>query len=244
MSGRHAMSFGEMAELYDRIRPSYPEPAVRWALGDRPLDVIDVGAGTGILTRSLAVLGHRCTAVDPDPRMRAVLARNVPGSTVLHGTAEAMPLPDGYGDAVVAAESYHWFDPAAAHPEIARVLRPNGLFAVMWHFRDESVPWVRALTDVLHSYDDTGAHIVPGPEPGAHFGPFGEKQFAFGIEHTRSSLLQLYRSHSFSIAAGPQRRARLERDIGHLVDTHPGLRERDRFVLPYITRVYRTRRTW
>ena len=238
--GGHATSFGALADVYDRVRPPYPAAAVRWALGDRPLDVVDVGAGTGLLTRRLHSLGHRCTAVDPDPRMRAALARRTPAARVLHGSAESVPLPDGCADAILAAECHHWFDPPAAHAETARLLRPDGVFVVMWQLRDQSTPWVAALTEVLRPYDDTGATTVAPPEPGRHFGPFAERRFAFGVEHTRESLLDLYRSHSFHIAAGHRRRALLERDLVRLVDTHPDLRDRTRFTLPYVTRVHRS----
>ncbi|MFH9266296.1 class I SAM-dependent methyltransferase [Streptomyces sp. NPDC017546] len=236
------MSFGEVAEVYDRVRPRCPDTALRWALGERALDVVETGAGTGSLTRTLRRLGHRCTAVEPDPRMRAVLSSRLPGLTVLHGTAEALPLPDSCSDAVVAAECYHWFDPRPAHAEAARVLRPGGLFVVMWHHRDESVPWVKALTEVLRPYDDTRTDAVVNKEPCPYFGTFREERFAFSVEHTRESLLDLYRSHSFYLAAGSRTRAFLEADLANLLDNHPDLRGQARFTLPYAARVHRSHR--
>ena len=93
-------AFAEVAGAYERGRPGYPEDAVRWLVGSEPHDVVDLGAGTGKLTRSLVALGHRVTAVEPLEEMRAQLTVAVPGVTVIAGSAEAMPLPDASADVV------------------------------------------------------------------------------------------------------------------------------------------------
>jgi 2-polyprenyl-3-methyl-5-hydroxy-6-metoxy-1,4-benzoquinol methylase len=72
---RRARSFGAAAELYDRARPGYPPDAVGWMLGQTARDVFDLGAGTGIFSRLVASLGHRVTAIEPDPKCGA--ARDV-----------------------------------------------------------------------------------------------------------------------------------------------------------------------
>ena len=125
--------------VHDEIRPSYPPEAVRWMLGEAPVRVVDLGAGTGIFSRLVASLGHDVVAVEPDDGMRARLAESSPGVTVVAGSAEAVPLPDASVDAVVAAQAYHWFDNDEARLEIARVLRLGGVFAPIWNIRDESV---------------------------------------------------------------------------------------------------------
>src|SRR2546421_7759509 len=123
------LSFGPAADLYDQVRPSYPQQALVWALGEAPRKVVDLGAGTGILTRVIRALGHEVLPVEPDEAMRARLAASTPGTTPLAGRAEAIPAPDGSVDAVMAGQAYHWFDRDPAHREIARVLRPGGVFA-------------------------------------------------------------------------------------------------------------------
>src|SRR5947207_8421972 len=130
------LSFGVAADLYDEMRPTYPPDAVRWALGERPRRVVDLGAGTGILTRALLDLGHEVVPVEPDPGMRDRLGRATPGLTALAGSAERIPLPDGSADAVLAGQAYHWFEPEPAHREVARVLAPGGVFAPIWNVRD------------------------------------------------------------------------------------------------------------
>jgi SAM-dependent methyltransferase len=146
---RQARSFGPAAGLYDLVRPRYPVKALRWILGDLPVDVVDLGAGTGILSRQLTGLAYRVTPVEPDPQMRSKLLDADGSLGPLAGSAEAIPLPDASVDAVVAGQAYHWFDRSTAHPEIARVLKPHGVFGPLWNDRDEEVAWVAALSAII-----------------------------------------------------------------------------------------------
>lgn len=123
---KQAASFAGVADVYERSRPGYPEAAVAWLAGSTPGDVVDLGAGTGKLTRSLVALGHRVTAVEPLEEMLAQLRTSVPAARALTGGAEAMPLPDASIDVVTCAQAFHWFDHDRALAEIARVLRPGG----------------------------------------------------------------------------------------------------------------------
>src|SRR5688572_18675934 len=148
---RRARSFGSVAEVYERARPTYPEDAVRWLAGDEPRDVVDLGAGTGKLTRSLVALGHRVTAIEPLPEMLELLPVAAPGARPILGSAEVIPLPDEYADVVTAAQAFHWFDHAVALPEIARVLRPGGRLALVWNTRDDREPWVAKLSATIGS---------------------------------------------------------------------------------------------
>ena len=137
---RRELSFDGVADEYERTRPTYP-PAL---LDGLPLDadaaVLDLGAGTGKLTRVLAERYHDVTAVEPLANMRAILERVVPGVTVLPGSAERIPLDDGSVDGVFAAQAFHWFDKPVALPEIARVLRPGGIFAIVWNEPNDELP--------------------------------------------------------------------------------------------------------
>src|SRR5712691_5874982 len=130
-------AFSDVADAYARARPDYPDEAVRWLAGDEPHDIVDLGAGTGKLTRSLVALGHRVTAVEPLDEMRAQLVAALPGTIALAGSAEAIPCPDASADVVSCAQAFHWFAHDAALPEIARVLRPGGRLALVWNSRDD-----------------------------------------------------------------------------------------------------------
>lgn len=232
--------FGEAADLYNKVRPGYPAAALRWALGIPPTRVLDLGAGTGILTRALAGLGYECVAVEPDPRMRAVFQAGSAAAPVpvLDGCAEHIPLADESCDAVAAAECWHWFRAEHAAREIARVLRPGGRLAVIWNFRATAPAWANALTAILARYDGTGATDPPPPLLGSFFGPVHTRDFPHTLNQTPHGLVGLFRSHSFWLAADPHVREALEADLTRLTQTHPQLRGRDEFPMPYRTVVH------
>jgi SAM-dependent methyltransferase len=140
-----ARSFGSIADDYDRARPGPPDVAVDWLLPRNAQVVVDLGAGTGLLSRVLARKVGRVIAVEPDARMRAVLQDRSPGVRALDGTAEAIPLPDASVDGVFVSSAWHWMDPELAVLEIARVLRDGGRFGIMWTSRDHEVGWLREL---------------------------------------------------------------------------------------------------
>jgi SAM-dependent methyltransferase len=155
--------FGSAADAYERGRPGYPAKAIRWL--ERRLElgpgrtVVDVGAGTGKLTRELVSSGATVVAVEPVPAMRAVLEETAPEATALDGTAEALPLGAGSVDAVVVAQAFHWFDAPAALAEFHRVLRPQGRFALIWNRRLREQPLWRAISEITEPYrHDTPAY--------------------------------------------------------------------------------------
>ncbi|GAA2604780.1 class I SAM-dependent methyltransferase [Dactylosporangium fulvum] len=231
----HASSFGPAATLYDRIRPRYPRPALQWALdGDTTLDVVDLGAGTGILTRQLIELGHRVVAVEPDPKMRAQI-----GGDAREGNATAIPLGDASADVVTAGQAYHWFPGEPAHTEIARVLRPGGRFIPIWNVRDESVPWVAELTAVFDGHrgrDALDERHLPADQFGPRFGPAELRTFPWSATHTVESLLDLIRSRSYYLVSDEATRTQLERHVRDLVARSVQTEELE---LPYLTYVYR-----
>jgi SAM-dependent methyltransferase len=146
---RLASSFGDAALAYDEHRPDYAPAAVRWALDGAPRPrVLDLGAGTGKLTRVLLAYGAAVSAVEPDPLMLAELRGGLPGALALSGSAEEIPLADRSVDAVVAGNAMHWFDIDAAGPEIARVLVDGGVLAGLWNTLDDRVDWVAELAEV------------------------------------------------------------------------------------------------
>ncbi len=149
-AARRASAFGSEAEAYERGRPSYPRAAIEFCIGDRPLRVLDLGAGTGKLTAELLELGHEVVAVEPLDEMRA---RIPAGAEALAGSAEAIPLDDASVDAVVVGQAFHWFDHQRALPEIVRVLRPEGALGLLWNLLDDDVPWVAAVTDAFDAED-------------------------------------------------------------------------------------------
>jgi len=141
------------ADVYERGRPSYPSAAVERIVEQLRLrpgtTVLDLAAGTGKLTRLLVPSGANVIAVEPLPEMRAELERRVPRVATLAGTAERIPLSDGYVDGVTVASAFHWFDAEPALGEIHRVLKPGGGLALIWNARDERDPVQRALSELV-----------------------------------------------------------------------------------------------
>ena len=144
-----ARSFDTVAGEYDRGRPVWPRAAIDWLLGPEPLDVLDVGAGTGKLTAVIAAAGHRVTAVEPMPRMREQLAARLPDVPRIAACAEQLPFAQDTFDAVLAGAAFHWFDAERALAEFARVLRPGGVVGMLGNVFDVGVPGVARLREIL-----------------------------------------------------------------------------------------------
>src|ERR1700712_858710 len=105
-----ALSFGLVADAYDRARPSYPREAAAWLVGSDYAHVLELGAGTGKLTEQLHALGHRVIATDPLEPMLAHLVERLPETRTVAAAAERIPLRARSVDAVVGAQAFHWFD--------------------------------------------------------------------------------------------------------------------------------------
>ena len=140
-----ARSFGAIAEDYERWRPGVDPAVADWFVPQRVRRVIDVGAGTGKLSRLLVGRADEVVCVEPDERMRAVLAREVPEATVRDGAGERIPVEDASADAVLVSSAWHWMDHAAATAEAARVLRPGGTLGVVWSGIDWTDEWFQQL---------------------------------------------------------------------------------------------------
>jgi SAM-dependent methyltransferase len=231
-----AESFADVADAYERGRPGYPEEALLWLAGDVPVDVVDLGAGTGKLTRGLAALGHRVTAVEPLEEMLAHLRQVVPDVTALAGSAEAIPLPGASTDVVVAGQAFHWFDAARAMSEIARVLRPGGRLALVWNVRDDREPWVSRLSDVI------GRETIEardGRDPIAESGLFGQAEratFQFVQHLDRQTLRDLVLSRSYCAIRSPAEREGVLQEVDRIYDEASS--EED-LLLPYVTDCFR-----
>lgn len=208
---RHALSFGSVAERYDRGRPGYPPAAVRWLVGRDAATVLELGAGTGKLTAELVAQGHDVHATEPDPEMLAVLRTRLPDVPTSESGAEEIPLPDQSVDVVVVAQAFHWFDHDVALPEIARVLRPGGAVALTWNNRDARIPWVRKLWDLLGDQptvrqrtDDATEALVQSDL----FGFVDRQDFPYWQDINRESILDLVASRSYVAALDEDARTR------------------------------------
>jgi SAM-dependent methyltransferase len=203
-------SFDLAAAEYERGRPGYPEALLDLVPVDRGATVLDLGAGTGKLTRVLAARYARTIAVEPLDGMRAILEREVPHAEAHAGAAEAIPLRDVAVDAVFAAQAYHWFatDPAVA--EIARVLRSGGVLVLVWNEPSPSRPSplpgaYRRRFSELHGRvpDDDEESTRFAPIERAPFGPLESASVEHEQVSDRDGILAFAASMSW-IAHRPQ----------------------------------------
>jgi len=243
-SGRTAWTDAQIAVLYDRARPGYPPEAVEFAvrpLRDRPgLRALDVGAGTGKLTRQLCAAGIATIAVEPAPGMLKVLKHTVSRAQVLAGSAEELPLPDASVDLVTVGQAFHWFDLDRALPELARVLRPGGRLALFYNSRDASVAWVRALGGLIGDHrDNADAHRERDPRVMGRFEPEAFAEFRHQQELDADGLAELVGTRSYAIRMPADERAALLGRVRELARTHPQLVGRQHFYMPYVAAVQR-----
>jgi SAM-dependent methyltransferase len=240
-------SFGGAAEVYDRARPSYPDASVDWltasldpaVLGRAPR-VLDLGAGTGKLTRALLARGFEVVAVDPAEGMLRRLAASLPQVEVRVGVAEQLPLERGEVDLVVAAQTWHWVDESRALPEVARVLRPGGELGLVWNIRDEGVPWVARMGAAM-GHSAAERRMQHEIAIGAPFGPTATHAETWSRELDLAELLDLVRSRSYVITASDADRERILSDVADAVVAEFGSEAATgaRFRLPYSTHAFR-----
>ncbi len=230
----HAASFDRAADAYERGRPPYPAEVVAWAVPAGARRVLDLGAGTGKLTRVLVDAGLDVVAVEPSARMREQLAGAVPEATALEGAAERIPLADGSVDAVVVAQAWHWVDPAVAVPEVARVLRPGGTLSLIWNIRDHSEPRVARLDELLRRH--TRGELDTAPVIGEPFGAPERTEIRWRHRLTRAELLDMVASRSYVIVLPDDERERLLADVAALVG------DAGEIEMPYVTRCTRVTR--
>lgn len=233
-------SFEFVADVYERARPEYPADAIAWLaerLDLRPgRTVLDLGAGTGKLTRTLVSSGARVIAVEPGGQMLAQLRRVLPDVEAVLGAAEAIPLEDGSVDAITVGQAFHWFRHAEALPEMRRVLRPRGGVGLVWNGRGRQWEVSKLLEEFVPS-----DRAAPGTwsnelRRSDLFGPVDEQQFQFTQTLDADGLVGRMMSISFVAAAPEQKRTALERNVRAFVAEHGGQVD-----LPYVTDVYVSR---
>jgi SAM-dependent methyltransferase len=236
-----ARSFELVADLYERARPGYPPEAVEWIAERLELQpgrtVLDLGAGTGKLTRALLETGARVIAVEPGDAMRAELERATPGAEALRGSAEDIPLPTASVDAIAVGQAFHWFRHDVAIPELRRVLRRGGGVALLWNSRDREAPLHKEIGDLIAPFVPPGR--VPPEEwsrelcESVLFGPLEERRFPFVQVLDEDLLAERIASVSFIAAAPPTARRELDEQLRRVAQRLGG-----RVDFPYVTMVY------
>jgi SAM-dependent methyltransferase len=233
-----ATSFGVAAEAYERGRPPYPDAAIDWLVPPHATRVLDLGAGTGKLTRQLHERGLDVIAVEPSAGMRDQLRRAVPGVPVLGGKAEQLPLAAGSVDAILVAQAWHWVEPSLAIPEAARVLAPGGRLGLLWNRRVEGVDWVSELSAIMGSSRSPDAGRA-SPQIPAPFGPV-ERFNADWVHHlSPEAMIDWVASRSYVITLPEAQRESVLGQVRRLLDDHPSVTGGPEIAIRMVTRCTR-----
>ncbi|HEY2399710.1 MAG TPA: methyltransferase domain-containing protein [Steroidobacteraceae bacterium] len=242
-----AKGFAKEALAYARGRPEYPVALDQWLRDALQLDeertVVDLGAGTGKFTRRLLATGANIIAVEPVSEMLAQLTRILPDVAARSGTAENIPVNDGAVDAVVCAQSFHWFASKTALAEIRRVLKPGGHLGLIWNVRNESVDWCAAMTAIMAPYEGDAPRYRSGAWrkvfPAEGFGPLQEERFRNGhTGHPEQVIVERILSTSFIAALPRPQQLIVAARLRDLIAMTPALNRREEITVPYQTVVF------
>lgn len=237
---RRAQSFQSGAERFDRFRPNYPSEAVDLMVPEGTQRILELGAGTGLLTQDLVKRVPEVVVVDPSEDMLSILSRRAPAAQQIHGTAEFIRLPDNDVDAVVTATAWHWMDPVTTSAEVARVLKPGGQFAIVWNLEAAVPGWHQSFAEIQPQSTATpGGMIAHAEFPTAPFGPTVRHFIPWVRRFPTANLVDLYTTHSAYRVMSPTQRLIRKKALEHVVNTHPDLQ--DEFVdLHMVTEVWIT----
>ena len=254
-----ARSFGSIAEDYERWRPGVDPAVAEWFVPDPIGRAVDVGAGTGKLARLLVGRAAEVVCVEPDERMRAVLARSVPEATVLEGAGEHIPVEDASADAVLISSAWHWMNHAATAAEVARVLRPGGTLGVVWSGVDWTSEWFRevrarveadqtarpsglitALVDRASTDDNTHVLELPTDAP---FSAPERRWVSWDLPMSADELVGLLGTVSGVIVLPEDRRRAVIAEVRDALRTYGDLDGDATVSLPFRADCWRARRT-
>ncbi len=249
MGDMHPVSaggFAAAAGVYARSRPTYARGAIGLLKSSIPDgEVLDVAAGTGILAGQLVRAGCNVMAAEPVQEMNAQMRRSLPEVPSVAAVAESLPFVSGHFAGLTVAQAFHWFDAGAALKECARVLREDGVLALLFNVRDESVPWVARLTELMEEHSGgrpyTDRRERSWEEVVADSGLFGTpivERFANPVGSSPRALLDRVRSTSFVAVMEPDAREVLLGEVSELMRNTPELAGRETFEYPHITESY------
>jgi SAM-dependent methyltransferase len=242
-----------LAEVYARCRPTYPDAAIdcimaRCALGPRSL-LADVGCGTGISSRLFAALGVPVIGIEPNAEMRRradaeSVPAGMPRPTYQDGQAEMTSLPDAVADVVLAAQAFHWFEPARTLREFHRILKPGGRTALMWNERDESDPFTAAYGAVVRSTPEAAG--VEGPRGRAGeplpISPWFQDAERMVFPNEQIVDEEGLMGRAFSASYAPKEPAAIETFAAALHDVFVRFQTEGRVLIRYETSLYLARR--
>lgn len=243
-----AQGFEKAATIYDQARPSYPIEAIDYikSLSNKLNIIIDLGAGTGKLTRLLGSLNaEQIIAVEPVSNMRENL-KKIPFITkVIDGTAEQIPFEDSTIDMILCGQSFHWFSTHSALQEIHRVLKPNGFLVIIANLAgNQNDQWAEKLSDYVDSFQSKDTPRYKTMEwkkvfdNQDLFSALEHRQFPYKHRATRDICVNRILSISFIAMLPSEEKEKLISEVHKMLDNIEEIRNLEEFDLNYLTDVY------
>ena len=241
-----AGAFAGQGADYDRLRPGYPDAVLDAMLaplaGSAPtLRAIDLGAGTGKLSSALAERGLEVTAVDTSEAMLEVARAR--GRTIAAGSlsthlarAEETGLPAASAELVTVAQAWHWFDAEEASAEVARLLAPGGVLALVWNMLDVTIPWVHRLSRIMHAGDIHREDFAPTVGPELEL--TDRRAITWEDPMPTQDVIDLARTRSYVITAPEERRQKVLANLDWYLHDHLGHARGARVGVPYRTDLF------
>lgn len=249
VTGLNPVSAGGFAHAsghYARARPAYAREAVGSLVEVIPPGaVLDVGAGTGILTGQLRRAGRQTVAVEPLAEMLDHFARALPRVAAVGALGESLPFRGSVFSGLTIAQAFHWMDHLGVLAEARRVLQPGGVLALVWNVRDESVPWVAELTDLIEARSGGRPYSErSGPaweqvvgESGS-FTHVSTERYANPVASSSELVVQRVRSTSFVALMDPAARESLIDEVRGVLARSDQVADREQFDYPHHTVVH------
>ncbi|KAF5381088.1 hypothetical protein D9615_003995 [Tricholomella constricta] len=222
-------------DLYDRARPSYQPFALSYirdvVQGASPINIVEVGAGTGIFTRAL--LGHpewasqikEIKAIEPSAGMREVFLQTVKDErvTIDDGTFESTAVQDNWADLVVIAQAFHWCpDYDRAFAEFARILKPMGAVVLIWNLEDrDRAHWVAQLRNRIERHENgtpqfrlnLWRQVFDTESYQQFFQPPAEKVWPYALPTTVDIAVDRALSKSYIAVLSEEEKAEVQNDV-------------------------------
>lgn len=240
--------FSTAAELYQQVRPNYPEQIVPYLKSHLNLSehahLVDLGAGTGKFLPYLKTISANITAIEPVSEMLTQLKKAHPDVHQIQAQSDAIQLTDQSVDAVFCAQSFHWFANLESIQDIHRVLKKDGVLILIWNQRDIHVDWVNALAEVIVPYEQDTPRFHSGAwskvfEQQSLFGKVDETTFAFQHTGTVEQVVSKRLLSTSFIAAMPHlQQQQLKQQFEQIVADYTDKQPQDLIDFPYQTHLY------
>lgn len=240
--------FSSAAELYQQVRPNYPQEIVEWLGQELCLNpdstAIDLGSGTGKFLAYLKQVTQQIIAVEPIPAMLEQLKLVYPELKTLQASSHQIPLKNQSVDAILCAQSFHWFANLETLQEMHRLLKPNSSLGLVWNQRDISVDWVKALADYIAPFEADTPRFHSGQWQNVfeHQNLFQFQSLNTFYQQQSGTVEQVVSkrllSTSFIAAMPKEQQLEMKNAFEDIVKRYTGLSAQDQIDFPYVTYAY------